>query len=412
MRVLAIGLMCGAMVCFTGLDTCAKWLSFGLPAVQIVWARYVAAALIALAATRPLSRPSALRSRRPWLQLIRSTLLLGSTMANVLALRQLQLSETATISFLTPIFVALLAGPLLGERVGAERVAAIAVGFLGVAIATRPGTAAFQPIVLVAVAGVLCNSGYVLATRRLAAADAPQTTLAWTQIAGIVFLTPLLPWVWRHPATVQVWLVMAAMGAFGAGGHALLIVAHRFAPAPALTPFSYTQLLWMIVSGALVFGDWPSPETLIGATLVVACGAYLALRERRGRRARGIQRSTSDWRNVVIGQNGKLAHRLAPKGKRDMSTRIGPPPIAGLLETSLYARDLHRTAAFYRDLFGLGTLVDSPRLVAFDVAARSVLLVFQAGSTEGDVVDARGRIPGHDGLGTSASGALDCFRRS
>jgi len=293
MRVLAIGLMRGTMVCFTGLDTCAKWLSLGLPAVQIVWARYVAAALIALAVSRPLSRPSALRSKRPWLQLIRSTLLLGSTMANVLALRQLQLSETATISFLTPIFVALLAGPLLGEQVGAERMIAIAVGFLGVAIATRPGTAAFQPVVLVAVAGVVCNSGYVLATRRLAAADAPQTTLAWTQIAGIVFLTPLLPWVWRHPATPKVWLVMAAMGAFGAGGHALLIVAHRYAPAPALTPFSYTQLIWMIVSGVVVFGDWPSGETLVGASLVVACGAYLALRERRGRRARNIQRSTS-----------------------------------------------------------------------------------------------------------------------
>jgi catechol 2,3-dioxygenase-like lactoylglutathione lyase family enzyme len=119
----------------------------------------------------------------------------------------------------------------------------------------------------------------------------------------------------------------------------------------------------------------------------------------------------------VIGQNGKLAHRLAPKGKRDMSTRIGPPPIAGLLETSLYARDLNRTAAFYRDLFGLGTLVDSPRLVAFAVAARSVLLVFQAGSTEGDVVDARGRIPGHDGSGrphlalSIASDDLDAWRK-
>jgi drug/metabolite transporter (DMT)-like permease len=284
MRILAIGLMCGAMVCFTGLDTCAKWLSFGLPTVQIVWARYVAAALIALAVSRPLSRPSALRSKRPWLQLLRSILLLGSTMANVLALRQLQLSETATISFLTPIFVALLAGPVLGERVGGERMAAIAVGFLGVTIATRPGTAAFQPIVFVAVAGVICNSAYVLATRRLAAEDAPQTTLAWTQIAGIVFLTPLLPWVWRHPATPQAWLVMAGMGVFGAAGHGLLIVAHRFAPAPALTPFSYTQLIWMIVSGVLVFGDRPSAETLIGASLVVACGAYLALRERRARR--------------------------------------------------------------------------------------------------------------------------------
>jgi len=76
-----------------------------------------------------------------------------------------------------------------------------------------------------------------------------------------------------------------------------------------------------------------------------------------------------------------------------------PPPIDGLLETSLYARDLKRTAAFYRELFGFRTLIDSPRLMAFDVAARSVLLVFQAGSTEDDIVDASGRIPGHDGGG-------------
>ena len=284
MGILAIALMCGAMMCFTGLDTCAKWLSFELPAAQIIWARYVGAAVIALAASRPLSRPSALRSNRPGIQSVRSLLLFGSTGANVLALRQLQLSETATISFLTPIFVALLAGPVLGERVGAERAVAIAIGFLGVAIATRPGAAAFQPIVLVAVAGVVCNSAYVLATRKLAGADAPQTTLAWTQIAGLVLLTPALPWVWRQPGAVGVWLVMAAMGVFGAAGHGLLIVAHKFAPAPALTPFSYTQLIWMIVSGVLVFGDWPAPETLIGASLVVVCGAFLALRERAATR--------------------------------------------------------------------------------------------------------------------------------
>jgi catechol 2,3-dioxygenase-like lactoylglutathione lyase family enzyme len=75
------------------------------------------------------------------------------------------------------------------------------------------------------------------------------------------------------------------------------------------------------------------------------------------------------------------------------------PQIEGLLETSLYARDLKRTAAFYRDLFGFKALVDSPRLVAFEVAARHVLLVFQSGATEDDVVEARGTIPGHDGRG-------------
>jgi catechol 2,3-dioxygenase-like lactoylglutathione lyase family enzyme len=100
-----------------------------------------------------------------------------------------------------------------------------------------------------------------------------------------------------------------------------------------------------------------------------------------------------------------------------MSNPGNPPLIDGLLETSLYARDLKRTAAFYRDLFGLSALVDSPRLVAFDVAARSVLLVFQAGSTEDDVVDARGTIPGHDGGGrphlalSIASEDLDAWRK-
>src|SRR5271154_4789117 len=142
MRILAIALMCATMVCFTVLDTSAKWLSASLPVAQIVWARYVGASLIALAGSRALSRPVTLRSKRPWLKLVRSTLLFGSTSANLLAVHQLQLSETATISFLTPIFVALLAGPLLGEKVSTERTIVIAVGFLGVVIATRPGTPA------------------------------------------------------------------------------------------------------------------------------------------------------------------------------------------------------------------------------------------------------------------------------
>jgi catechol 2,3-dioxygenase-like lactoylglutathione lyase family enzyme len=93
------------------------------------------------------------------------------------------------------------------------------------------------------------------------------------------------------------------------------------------------------------------------------------------------------------------------------------PPIEGVLETSLYARSLDETAAFYRDLFGFKTLVASPRLVAFDIAGRSVLLVFQAGATEEDAVDQRGTIPGHDGLGrlhfalSIASADLEVWRR-
>lgn len=75
------------------------------------------------------------------------------------------------------------------------------------------------------------------------------------------------------------------------------------------------------------------------------------------------------------------------------------PPITGLLETSLYAKDVNVTAAFYRNLFGFKALVESPRLVALEVAHRHVLLVFQRGATEADAADARGTFPGHDGMG-------------
>ena len=170
-RILAIALMCGAMVCFAGLDTSAKYLGRLLPTIEVVWARYVVASVFTLIVTRAFARPRILRASRPGLQLLRSSLLLGSTLANFLALRHLQLAETSTIAFLQPMFVALLAGPLLGEKVGGPRLIAILVGFAGVVIATRPGTSAFQPIVFVAVAGVACAGGYALATRRLAAHD-------------------------------------------------------------------------------------------------------------------------------------------------------------------------------------------------------------------------------------------------
>src|SRR5579863_1496010 len=142
-RIVAIALMCGATVFFASLDTSAKLLSGALPAIEIVWARYLAAALLGMLLVRPMAHPGVLRSKRPVLQLIRSGLLLASTTANFVALRQLQLAETSTINFLTPLCVVLLAGPLLGEWAGGGRLVAVVIGFLGVLVATRPGTSAF-----------------------------------------------------------------------------------------------------------------------------------------------------------------------------------------------------------------------------------------------------------------------------
>jgi drug/metabolite transporter (DMT)-like permease len=107
--------------------------------------------------------------------------------------------------------------------------------------------------------------------------------LFWTPIAGVALLTPILPFVWANPPTWTTLAIMVAMGVFASVGHWLLILAHERAPASVLTPFSYTQLVWMIAAGYIVFGDKPSGSVLLGAGIVVCCGLYLIWRERARR---------------------------------------------------------------------------------------------------------------------------------
>ena len=279
-RVVAIAMMCVTMVCFTGHDASGKWLALSLPTAEIVWARYLFAAFFGLAVLRPFKRPALLRSKRPGLQMLRSLMLFGSTMGNFLALREMQLAETATIQFLWPLFVALLAGPILGEWAGPARMIAIGVGLVGVLIAIGPGAGTFQPIALAAIAGVVCNAFYALLTRVLAAHDAPETTLFFTPLAGVLLLTPALPFVWITPQTLLIAGGLVGMGLFSTAGHGLLILAHQRAPAPVLAPFAYTQLIWMTLAGLAIFGDKPHTATLIGAAIVVGCGLFLLSRER------------------------------------------------------------------------------------------------------------------------------------
>ena len=113
-RLTGIALMCGAVVLFACSDTIAKYLNNHMPTMQVVWARYMAAFVLALFMSNPILRPSIMRTSRPWLQLGRSTLLLVSTALNFFALRYLQLDQAIAIIFCTPFIVAALGGPILG----------------------------------------------------------------------------------------------------------------------------------------------------------------------------------------------------------------------------------------------------------------------------------------------------------
>ena len=285
-RLTGIGLMCCAVFLFSCLDTTAKWLGQSLDPVVTTWARYAFSVLLVSLVINPWNTPGALRTRRPGLQAIRSVLLLVSTILNFFALQYLQLAETVSIQFAAPLLVALLSIPLLGERVGPRRLAAIGVGFLGVLIVVRPGFGALHPAVLLVLASVACYSLYGVTTRMLVGHDSSQTTMFYSGIAGVLLLTPVLPFFWTTPPSALHWAGMVAVGFFGGFGHWLLIRAHARAPAGILYPFIYTQLFSMVALGWLVFGDLPDRWTLIGSAVVMASGLYLIHRERvRGPRA-------------------------------------------------------------------------------------------------------------------------------
>jgi drug/metabolite transporter (DMT)-like permease len=278
-RLIGIALMCGAVGTFACLDTTAKYLGRQIDVMQVVWARYTFALLLTLVISNPLSRPGLLRTGRPIFQVGRAAMLLASTMLNFFALKYLRLDQVLAITFSTPFFVAALSGPVLGERVGPRRWAAIGVGFIGILVVTRPGFGLVHPATFLVILSTLAYAFYFLSTRLLARTDSNETTLFYSNFVGAVVMLPVVPFFWKPLGLWQFALLVLA-GALASVGHYMLIAAHRHAPASLLSSFIYSQLVWVVILGYTVFGDVPDRYSLMGAAIVIGSGLYIFHRER------------------------------------------------------------------------------------------------------------------------------------
>lgn len=279
-RLRGILFFCAAMLVFTGLDTAAKYAVLNLPALEVTWARYVGHTAIAILVLQPWRNFADYRTRKPWLQGARALMLFVSTLLNFVALRTLRLDQTTTINFAAAFVMAALAWPLLGEYVGPRRWAAIGAGFIGVLIVIRPGTAAFEPAMVLSVGSMFCYAGYMLLTRHLAATESVGSLLLISGLVPSVLMAPLALPSAVMPPTVLVAAALVATGLCGALGHWMLIRAYALTPAPVVAPFLYTQLVWMIVAGYFAFGQFPDGGTLIGAAIIIASALYILYRQR------------------------------------------------------------------------------------------------------------------------------------
>lgn len=270
----------GSTMVFACLDTTAKAMSYHLPVIEISWFRYVINLLMAMAVLNPVSSPGAWRFKLPGLQLVRALLLTVMTLANFSALHYLQVAETTSIGFLSPMVITLLSVIFLHEKIGIRRVVAIAIGFFGVLLITQPGFGTFHPAMLLALTSMFSGAIYNLVTRHLATRVNPGSLVISLAAVPSLLLIPALFVVWETPSSPLIWGALIFMGAAGGFGHFLVMTAHRFATAATLAPYGYIQLVWTVITGYLIFADLPSIWTLVGAGVVIASGLYLLHRER------------------------------------------------------------------------------------------------------------------------------------
>lgn len=284
----AILLIVGSALSFTVLDAIVKYLTQSYPVPLLVWARYAAQALVMLLWLAPSMGRGMLRTRQPRVQIARAALLPFSSLCFFTALKYLPLAEATAINFSTPVLVVVLAVYFLGERMTHSRIAFVVTGVAGMLLIVRPGSAVFQGAALFAFGAAVFYGVFQILTRKLAAED-PRVTLFYPALVGTAIMTLVLPWFWGDVAMpwTHVALVVAS-GLLGTFGHFLFILAFQRGPASALTPFTYTQLIWATLIGWGVFGSLPDAWTIAGMAVIAVSGLLIALHERR-RALRSVQ---------------------------------------------------------------------------------------------------------------------------
>ncbi|GGD24291.1 DMT family transporter [Sinisalibacter lacisalsi] len=281
------GLMMLSMAAFTFNDTAIKALGDSVPLAQAIFLRgMMSTALIYLAARRM----GAIRLRLPrrdWaLIAVRSLADIGATFLFLAALMRMPLANLTAILQALPLTVSLAAALIFGEPLGWRRLAAIAIGFLGVMLIVRPGPEGFDLHALFALGAVGFVTIRDLAARRLSPAT-PSVTVALVGAAAIMLASGVITafdgW---HPVARPDLGLLALAAVFVFAGYLSSVMTMRVGEIGLVAPFRYTGLIWALFMGWLVFGDWPTPLTLLGAGIVVATGLFTLYRERALTRAR------------------------------------------------------------------------------------------------------------------------------
>lgn len=277
--LLGIAMMLLGILLFSINDVMGKWLVATYTVGQVLVLRSIAALAVITPFVVKQGIGRTLRPERPGLQVLRVALGSCEVALFYWAVSYLPLADTMTLWLAAPVWAVVLAALLLGEKVDAGRWLAVVVGFIGVAVALNPSGQSLSMPAIIALVGSVSFAIMMITGRQLR--GTPDVTLvAWQTLGAFIMGLILLPFGWVTPSLTDTAL-LGLLGIVAMVAHLCVTRSLKLAEASVVVPYQYTLIVWALVFGWFIFGDWPTPAMLIGAGLIVAAGLALLLLERR-----------------------------------------------------------------------------------------------------------------------------------
>ena len=193
----------------------------------------------------------------------------------------LPLAQVYAFIFAAPLMITVLSIPILGERVGLHRWAAVVIGLVGVLIVLRPGA---DSLTLGHIAGLVAATGSAMVsviTRKIGRDERAAVLMLYPMMTNVVIMGAILPFVYQ-PMPIEHLGLLAVVAFFGFSGGLCIIGAYRFGDAAIVAPMQYSQIIWGSAFGFLFFAETPDRATGLGAAIIIAAGLYVVLRETFG----------------------------------------------------------------------------------------------------------------------------------
>ena len=278
-NIMGIIFMTLGMFCLSVNDVVVKGLNISFPVWEVIFFRAFSGILVSFVLIFIFGWKS-LKTKKPIRHFVRAFSAVGCVIFYFFGLKFLLLSENIAIVHSAPIFAALLAVPILGERLGIHRVTAIVIGFIGVIIIVKPGTDVFKLVSILPLISALFMASVYLSTRSLMNTDSSIAIIFYYSLALLITSIVFFPSDFAMPNIVQL-IPLMSLGVMGSLGHYFLSQAAKNAEVVVISPFEYSSFIFVGIMGYIFYNEVPSISIIIGGILIILGGVYIAYREQK-----------------------------------------------------------------------------------------------------------------------------------